>query len=36
MLRLSPKLHRKLYAQAKEEGKSLNQLISERLEQVAV
>lgn len=33
MLRLAPQLHRKLYTQAKEEGKSLNQLISERLEQ---
>jgi predicted HicB family RNase H-like nuclease len=32
MVRLSPHLHRKLYVQAKEEGKSLNQLISERLE----
>ncbi|HVR98139.1 MAG TPA: type II toxin-antitoxin system HicB family antitoxin [Thermoanaerobaculia bacterium] len=32
MVRLSPDLHRKLYVQAKNEGKSLNQLISERLE----
>jgi len=35
MIRLSPTLHRKLYAQAKEERKSLNQLISERLEKTA-
>lgn len=33
MLRLSPELHRKLFLQATESGKSLNQLISERLEQ---
>ena len=32
MVRLSPRLHRALYARAKDEGKSLNQLISERLE----
>ena len=32
MVRLSPRLHRQLYARAKQEGKSLNQLISERLE----
>lgn len=31
MVRLSPELHRELYAEAKEEGKSLNQLITERL-----
>jgi len=31
MVRLSPRLHRELYAQAKEQGKSLNQLISDRL-----
>jgi|ERR1044071_1303477 predicted HicB family RNase H-like nuclease len=34
MVRLSPHLHRKLYAQAKQQGKSLNQLISEKLERV--
>ncbi|MFP3940670.1 MAG: type II toxin-antitoxin system HicB family antitoxin [Thermoanaerobaculia bacterium] len=33
MVRLPPELHRKLFLQAKESGKSLNQLISERLEQ---
>lgn len=32
MVRLSPQLHRQLYARAKQEGKSLNQLISEKLE----
>jgi predicted HicB family RNase H-like nuclease len=32
MVRLEPDLHRKLYVEAKEEGKSLNQLISERLQ----
>jgi predicted HicB family RNase H-like nuclease len=32
MVRLSPRLHRQLYARAKQEGKSLNQLISEKLE----
>lgn len=32
MVRLAPDLHRKLYVDAKEEGKSLNQLISERLQ----
>jgi predicted HicB family RNase H-like nuclease len=31
MVRLSPELHRELYVEAKEEGKSLNQLIAERL-----
>jgi predicted HicB family RNase H-like nuclease len=31
MLRLPAALHRRLYAQARREGKSLNQLISERL-----
>ena len=31
MVRLSPDLHRALYVEAKEEGKSLNQLIAERL-----
>ena len=31
VLRLAPELHRRLYAQAKEEGKSLNQIITERL-----
>src|SRR5688572_15898041 len=32
MVRLSPGLHRRLFVRAKEEGKSLNQLIAERLE----
>ena len=32
MVRLPSELHRKLYAEAKEEGKSLNQVISERLQ----
>jgi predicted HicB family RNase H-like nuclease len=32
MVRLPSHLHRRLYSQAKVEGKSLNQLISERLE----
>lgn len=32
MVRLSPNVHRQLYAQAKQEGKSLNQLINEKLE----
>lgn len=31
MLRLPPALHRQLFVQAKREGKSLNQLIAERL-----
>lgn len=31
MVRLSPNLHRQLYAAAREEGMSLNQLIAERL-----
>jgi predicted HicB family RNase H-like nuclease len=31
MVRLSPDLHRKLYVEAKRDGKSLNQLISDRL-----
>lgn len=31
MVRLPPDLHRELYSEAKEEGKSLNQLIAERL-----
>lgn len=33
MLRLSPHLHREVYTRARQEGKSLNQWISERLEQ---
>jgi predicted HicB family RNase H-like nuclease len=33
MVRLSSELHRKLYVEAKRGGKSLNQLISERLAQ---
>lgn len=33
MLRLSPHLHREVYRRAREEGKSLNQWIAERLEQ---
>ena len=32
MLRLPPKLHRKVYVSALQEGKSLNQWIAERLE----
>jgi predicted HicB family RNase H-like nuclease len=32
MVRLSPNLHRRLYAEARHEGKSLNQFISEKLE----
>ncbi|MEZ4606966.1 MAG: type II toxin-antitoxin system HicB family antitoxin [Deinococcales bacterium] len=32
MLRLPPDLHRKVYALSKQEGKSLNQWISERLD----
>ena len=32
MVRLPPELHRELYVEAKEEGKSLNQLIAERLQ----
>ncbi len=31
ILRLSPELHRKVYTSSKQEGKSLNQWISERL-----
>ena len=31
MVRLPPDLHRELYVEAKQKGKSLNQLISERL-----
>ena len=31
MVRLTPRLHRELYVEAKREGKSLNQIISERL-----
>jgi len=34
MLRLPPNLHRKVYVNALREGKSLNQWIAERLEQV--
>ncbi|MCU0454637.1 MAG: type II toxin-antitoxin system HicB family antitoxin [Bacteroidetes bacterium] len=33
MVRLSSDLHRKLYVEARRRGKSLNQLISERLAQ---
>lgn len=33
MLRVSPQLHRQVYTRARQEGKSLNQWISERLEQ---
>ena len=32
MLRLSPELHRRVFVQAKEQGKSLNQWIAENLE----
>ena len=35
MLRLSPELHRRVFVQAKEEGKSLNQWIAENLEQTS-
>lgn len=35
MLRVSPQLHRQAYTRAQQEGKSLNQWISERLEQVS-
>ena len=34
MLRLPPRLHRKAYVSARREGKSLNQWISEKVEQV--
>jgi len=33
MLRLSPDLHRKVYVRARREGKSLNQWISEKLQE---
>jgi predicted HicB family RNase H-like nuclease len=33
MLRVSPQLHRQAYTRARQEGKSLNQWISEKLEQ---
>lgn len=33
MLRVSPQLHRRAYTRARQEGKSLNQWISEKLEQ---
>ena len=33
MLRVSPQLHREAYTRARQEGKSLNQWISEKLEQ---
>ena len=33
MLRVSPQLHRQAYIRARQEGKSLNQWISEKLEQ---
>ncbi len=35
MLRLSPELHRRVFVQAKEEGKSLNQWIAENLEKTS-
>ena len=35
MLRLSPQLHRRVYVQAKQEGKSLNQWISEKLQKTS-
>ena len=35
MLRLPPRLHRKLWVQARKENKSLNRLISERLEKAS-
>ncbi len=34
MLRLTPNLHRRAYTRARQEGKSLNQWIVEKLEQV--
>ncbi len=33
MLRVSPEVHRRAYTRARQEGKSLNQWIAERLEQ---
>ena len=35
MLRLPPELHRKVYTSSKQEGKSLNQWITERLAQAS-
>ncbi|MCB1035339.1 MAG: type II toxin-antitoxin system HicB family antitoxin [Acidobacteria bacterium] len=35
MVRLPPRLHRDLYVQAKRQGKSLNQLIAEKLERAS-
>ena len=35
MLRLPVEVHRKVYARAKQEGKSLNEFISEKLSQVS-
>jgi predicted HicB family RNase H-like nuclease len=35
MVRIPPDLHRRLYVQAKRQGKSLNQFISERLERAS-
>ena len=35
MLRLPPELHRKVYTSSKQEGKSLNQWIAERLERAS-
>ena len=32
MVRLSPELHRRLYIEAREQGKSLNQLITEKID----
>ncbi len=35
MLRLSPNVHRDMYVRARQEGKSLNQWIAEKLEQAS-
>ena len=35
MLRLSPQVHRDVYVRARQEGKSLNQWIAEKLEQAS-
>ncbi len=35
MVRLSPELHRRLYIEAREQGKSLNQLIAEKIDRAS-
>ena len=35
MVRLSPELHRRLYIEAREQGKSLNQLITEKIDRAS-